>query len=95
MKSGLTACLGDISFTEMDYEIVFSKLRLLEPLVSCALYLNFWWNVDWTKIAELYEMEMGVMSQVVSDAFSVLREACIRDSRFSRYQPAQKTTEIM
>ena len=88
MRSSLAEWIGGDKFTEQDHAVVYSKLNLLSLIASNALFLHFWLDVRWEEIARRYGMAMPDFRQVISDAFATLREACIRDPRFSRYEPA-------
>jgi DNA-directed RNA polymerase specialized sigma24 family protein len=88
MTGGFSDWIGGSGFSKVDQEVIFCKLKNLDPVMSTAVVLHFWLGLSWKSIARLYGVEIRKLRRDVSDAIAVLRESCIRDPEFSAYEPA-------
>ena len=58
MTGSLADWIGGSGYSQVDQEVIFCKLKHLDPVVSTALVLHFWLGVSWKRIAKMYEVEI-------------------------------------
>jgi RNA polymerase sigma factor (sigma-70 family) len=73
-------------FTELDYRIVRAAMRRLPPREFKILFLRFWGHLSISEIARELRMSFDSVDHALSVALGKLKESCLKNPGFSRYQ---------